>query len=593
METEENLIPYHVTDLTGHKVLSLAPHPDDETIGCGGSLIHHVEAGDAVKVVFLTNGAKGDTSGEMEEDLYVGWRASEAKNACAHLGVTDLEFWAFEDRALAGSQGVLRRLIQLLREFQPQLVYAPSPMEIHPDHRATCFLLADAIRSTVEDFRLAFYEVGQPVSVNVLVDITPVLARRVRAMEAYESQLKERPYKDASIALNRYRSITLPRSVTHAEGFFVCDADLLRKVGPFSLPFQRVNRLRPLFGETGPLVSVIVRTKDRPGLLSNALCSVVKQTYANIEIVLVNDGGADVKDMAHMIARDVPVNYITHEESRGRAAAANSGLQAAHGLYLNFLDDDDVLYPEHVENLVQRLEADCSKVAYSSVLSAFYKGPPERPESCTKRVVHHDIDFDPRRLLFQNFIPIMSVLFHRDVLSKVGAFDETLDLFEDWDFWIRMSRHFRFHHIHQVTAEYRFYGSETTEASHHRKYRYTKARAEMFERITPFLEGETWINLLDSNWFDELRRVPEEENTERQLKQMEAALEEVNQKLKAAQDLIHRLSVENQMSRSTLDAIQSSRGWRWLCHYGRLKRRLRFRSPDTTDRGGQSCRKSA
>ena len=65
METEEKLIPYQSSDLTGKRVLMLAPHPDDETIGCGGSLALHAGAGDPIKVVFLTNGAKGDTSGRM------------------------------------------------------------------------------------------------------------------------------------------------------------------------------------------------------------------------------------------------------------------------------------------------------------------------------------------------------------------------------------------------------------------------------------------------------------------------------------------------------------------------------------------------
>ena len=93
METEEKLIPYHATDLTGKKVLVFAPHPDDETIGCGGSLALHIKAGDPVKVVFLTNGAKGDSSGEIAKESYVELRKDEANKACAFLGVTDLEFW--------------------------------------------------------------------------------------------------------------------------------------------------------------------------------------------------------------------------------------------------------------------------------------------------------------------------------------------------------------------------------------------------------------------------------------------------------------------------------------------------------------------
>ncbi len=55
MQTEDKLIPFHSIDPTGRRVLVLAPHPDDETIGCGGSLVLHAAAGDPVRVIFLTN----------------------------------------------------------------------------------------------------------------------------------------------------------------------------------------------------------------------------------------------------------------------------------------------------------------------------------------------------------------------------------------------------------------------------------------------------------------------------------------------------------------------------------------------------------
>jgi len=498
METEETLIPYHETDLTGKKVLVLAPHPDDETIGCGGSLVRHRDAGDPVKVVFLTNGAAGDSSGKYRRDQYVAIRQEEAERACTCLGVTDLEFWGYEDRSLAGSRGALRRLIDLLADFRPELVYAPSPMEIHPDHRAAAFLLSDAVRSSDLAFEIAFYEIGQPISVNLLVDISGVLDRRIKALETYESQLKERPYKDVSLALNRYRSITLAGPATHAEGYFLCEASLIRKSGLFSLPFQRVQRLVPGPHESGPLVSVIVRTKDRPVLLANALRSVADQTYANIEIVVVNDGGEDVREVVDTAAGSIPATYIAHERGKGRAAAANAGLKAARGRYLNFLDDDDVFLPDHVETLVSYLTAGNEKVAYSSVLSVYFTGPVERPEHRAREEVVFNLEFDPDILLFQNYIPLMSVLFSRDVLSKAGDFSEEMDLFEDWDFWIRVSRHFPFHHIDRITAEYRFYGVSDAEGAHREKYRYDSALAAVFDRVKPLLSGGAWVNFLNN-----------------------------------------------------------------------------------------------
>jgi len=503
---EEELIPFDPANLTGKRVLVFAPHPDDETFGCGGSLALHVMAGDTVKVVFLTGGGKGDNSGKVEKESYVKLREEEARNACKCLGISDLEFWGYEDRGLAGSRRALSRMIDLLVRYRPELVYSPSLLEIHPDHRAAAILVCEATRSFDLKFEVAFYEVSQPMSVNCLVDITAVLNQKISACNAYASQLRERPYKDVCLGLNRFRSLTLPNTVTHAEGFSLWSTDVIRKTGPYAIPFQKIERLAANPEEAGPLVSVIVRTKDRPGLLANALKSIAQQTYGNLEIVVVNDGGQNVRDVVNSLASNIPVVYIHHEKSRGRSAAANSGLKAAHGSYLNFLDDDDVFYPNHVDTLVSHLLAKEGKVAYSSVLSVYFNGPPNRPEKRTGEELTFNCDFDPDRLLFENYIPLMSVLFSRDVLSCVESFCDDMVLFEDWDFLVRISRHFTFHHIDKVTAEYRSYGVTTIEKSHREKYRYDEGRAMIFDRVLPFLTGKAWVNFLNGGSLDRLRR---------------------------------------------------------------------------------------
>jgi len=609
MNTEDGLIPFDSTDLCGNRVLVLAPHPDDETIGCGGSLALHTEAGDPVKVIFLTNGAKGDTSGKKDRETYMELRQKEAREACASLGVTDLEFWSYEDRALAGSRGVLVRLLDLLRAFLPDLVYVSSPLEFHPDHRATSFLLCDAIRTCDTGFQVAFYEVGQPLAVNVLVDITRVMDLKKQALYVYKSQLEERDYADVIIGLNRFRSLTLPKGVSHAEGFSLWRTDVIKGMGAFGLPFQKIGRLLPEAGEAGPLVSIIVRTRDRPGLLANALRSIAQQTYANLEIIVVNDGGQDVKNVVTALAGGIPVTYVAHQKGEGRSAAANSGLRAARGVYLNFLDDDDLFYPNHIETLVSAILSRDEKVVYSSVLSTYFKGPPENSENCLKKVVNHDVDFDPDRLLFQNYIPIMSAIFHRDVLSKVEGFSRDLNLFEDWDFWIRVSRYFSFHHVDKVTAEYRFYGAETTEESHQQKYRYSEAQAEIFDRITPFLTGQIWTKLLNTDLFGRLRhkktdqdgrsepaishlkemgdRLNQSQEKLRdlqlqmqekkvQLGQAEMELNQTTHRLNEAYGAIEKLRGQNKTADELLEEIFSSKGWLWLSRYRALKLKLGF-----------------
>ena len=94
-----------------------------------------------------------------------------------------------------------------------------------------------------------------------------------------------------------------------------------------------------------PLVSVIVRTKDRPELLQDALKSIASQTYQSIEAVLVNDGGCEVdQGEAEAILGEIPLSYVKNETSLGRGAALNIGLEKSKGVYVAFLDDDDVYY---------------------------------------------------------------------------------------------------------------------------------------------------------------------------------------------------------------------------------------------------------
>jgi len=268
-----------------------------------------------------------------------------------------------------------------------------------------------------------------------------------------------------------------------------------------------------------PLVSVIIRTKDRPRLLSEALNSVVSQTYPNMEIVLVNDGGADVKAMAERIVSNMPLVYVCHETNRGRSAAANSGLMAATGQYLNFLDDDDVFYPDHIETLLAALEADDGRVAYSSVLTVYYAGTPENSGQRIREEVVFNRKFESDRLLFENYIPLMSVLFSRDVLEKVPSFDEKMELFEDWDFWMRISRFIEFLHVDKITAEYRFFGYQRAEESHQKKYAYDQALGVMFEKALPYMNARAWLHFLNEGLVGWLRLL--QKQTEDRLHEIE------------------------------------------------------------------------
>ena len=213
--------------------------------------------------------------------------------------------------------------------------------------------------------------------------------------------------------------------------------------------------------ESRPLVSVIIRTKDRPELLSLALQSILNQTYTPVETVVINDGGEDVENKVTEICRGTPFTYLSHERTLGRAASANSGLKAAKGEYLNLLDDDDVFYPHHIETLATALSHSNCKAVYSDCESARFAAG---ADGC--RLLHKSlfssVDFDSARLIFENFIPSMTVMFQRTLVKQAGLMDESFEIYEDWDYWIRISRLSPMLHLKNITAQYRTFDNEIT-----------------------------------------------------------------------------------------------------------------------------------
>ena len=232
-------------------------------------------------------------------------------------------------------------------------------------------------------------------------------------------------------------------------------------------------------------VSIICRTLGRPEL-QQALRSIASQDYPNIEIVLVDATGKQSIDSA--ASGDRPLEFVSTGSALSRSAAANAGLEAAHGKYIQFLDDDDWIDPSHVSQLVNALESsDETAAAYSSTQKTNAAGD-------SLDYVFREA-FDPILLMRDNYIPIHSILFDSSLLEHGCRFDEAFDIYEDWDFWLQLSQHANFQHIDSITAYYREGGdSDTALADVRLRYQADtnlgKGRAAIFEKWLPKWTGE-------------------------------------------------------------------------------------------------------
>ena len=239
-----------------------------------------------------------------------------------------------------------------------------------------------------------------------------------------------------------------------------------------------------------PLVSVIVRTKDRPKLLKRAIQSISAQTYRPIEVVLVNDGGCDL-DVEELkdILRDISLNYMRLEKNTGRSHAGNVGLENAKGEYIGFLDDDDEFYPEHLKVLAAKLKNSSLRIAYTDAEVVFVDIVREDEMVEKFKYVFYSQEFSPEMLLIQNYIPFNCLLFHRSVFDDV-RFDESFEIFEDWKILIKLSEKYWFEHIQKVTARYIQWCSKSqinrrALSEDFSKVAYKKVLDENINKITP------------------------------------------------------------------------------------------------------------
>ena len=218
LNPEHVLIPFQASLLPPEPWLVFAPHADDETFGMGGSLLKAKNVGIESHLVVLTDGAFGGVS----EDL-VKVREEEVNQAAQLLGIKSLHCWSEPDRGLDDNGSLVGKITDTIRTLAPAVVFFPGPFEIHPDHRATAFLVWSALQKLrgngVVPEAIA-YEIGVQNPVNLLIDVTEQYAEKKKAMVIYASQNSENNYQELVLALDKGRTFSLPAKVEFAEGFF-------------------------------------------------------------------------------------------------------------------------------------------------------------------------------------------------------------------------------------------------------------------------------------------------------------------------------------------------------------------------------------
>ncbi len=211
-------------------VLAVAPHPDDEIIGCGGTLAFHVDRGDDVIAVQMTGGERGDPQNLEHRDL-VEVRRQESRQALQRLGVESLVGLGFADGSVPANDEAIERVGVEIEQHAPSVVYAPSPLECHPDHLATCWVVAEAVRRSRPECVLACYEVNHPTLASWLLDITPRVERKRESLLSFASQQRYQDIVGKCLAGAYARTVNIEMpEFQYAEAFLELDPSRLHEV---------------------------------------------------------------------------------------------------------------------------------------------------------------------------------------------------------------------------------------------------------------------------------------------------------------------------------------------------------------------------
>lgn len=202
--------------------------------------------------------------------------------------------------------------------------------------------------------------------------------------------------------------------------------------------------------EDASLVSVAVPVYEQPDLLREALESVASQTLTNVEVVVVDDA-SEINLEPVLDEFEIRTVFVRHETNRGAAAARNTGINAANGEFIAFLDADDLWNRSKLERQLGVFE--CASNSLGLVYTGFVQY-----ETDGREWVHYPEargEIYEAELERDRIHPTSTVMVRRDILQDVGGFDASLPSRQDYDLWIRITEHYEVDYVDEILVEKR------------------------------------------------------------------------------------------------------------------------------------------
>jgi len=208
-----------------------------------------------------------------------------------------------------------------------------------------------------------------------------------------------------------------------------------------------------------PEVSVVIPSYNRAQFIERSVRSALQQTYKDIEVIVVDDGSNDGTDIRidNLKKIDSRLRYLKHDINQGAQAARNTGINAARGKYVAFLDSDNEWLPNKLERQMLLFENNDRKigVVYSGFTWQYADGRPSREQvPCYRGNIY-------KIALRQWIADTSTLLVCKDVFRMCGLFDELIRSYQEWDFCIRLAKHTEFDFVNEPLVVYHVHEQPT------------------------------------------------------------------------------------------------------------------------------------
>lgn len=249
-----------------------------------------------------------------------------------------------------------------------------------------------------------------------------------------------------------------------------------------------------------PKVSVVIPAYNRAKFIEVVAATVLAQTFTDLELIIVDDGSQDeTRDVCARLAEcDVRVRYI-FQENQGPNAARNTGIRAAKGAFVAFLDSDDRWISTKLEKQLAIVEHDTTVGVlycdYARIDEAGQISPALHPPNIDLPTMYES-------LLYYNIVhgSASAVLVRRECFDRVGLFDESFHWLEDWDMWIRLAQHYQFAMVPEALVHL----SQHAGQSQRNTLAMAGAYLRLMEKISSSIPPEHRSHLARVRWHNQL-----------------------------------------------------------------------------------------